>query len=79
MGIASGRICRTCGARFEVRSGGAFYFDLLHCTTCGESKHVRHEELGEIHLRFVKGWPVHMRLPGRGWTAGSSAGIRANP
>lgn len=55
MGIASGYICRTCGARFEVRSGGGFFVDLLHCDTCGESKHVRHEELGEIHHRFVKG------------------------
>jgi DNA-directed RNA polymerase subunit RPC12/RpoP len=32
MGSASGYICRTCGAKFQVRSGG-FFFDLLHCDT----------------------------------------------
>lgn len=57
MGNASGYICRTCGARFQARSGGGFFFDLLHCDTCGEAKSVGHQELGDIHLRFVKGLP----------------------
>ena len=57
MGSASGYICRTCGGRFQVRSGGGFYFDLLHCDTCGEVKSITHQELGDIHLGFVKGLP----------------------
>ena len=57
MGSASGYLCRTCGTRFRVRSGGGFYFDLLHCDTCGKAKNIGHQELGEIHLRFVKGLP----------------------
>ena len=73
MGSASGYICRTCGARFQVRSGGGFFFDLLHCDTCGEAKSVGHQELGDIHLRFVKASRGRTRLPGRKWTAASTA------
>jgi hypothetical protein len=57
MGSRSGFICRACGARFAVSSGGGFYFDLLHCDTCGASRSVGHRELGDIHLSFVKGLP----------------------
>jgi hypothetical protein len=57
MGSASGHICRACGTRFTLRSGGGFYFDLLHCNTCGEAKSVGHQELGDVHLGFVKGLP----------------------
>ena len=39
------------------RIGGGFFFDLLHCDTCGKAQSVSHEELGEIHLGFVKGLP----------------------
>jgi hypothetical protein len=57
MGTSTGYICRPCGERFSPRFGGGFFFDLLHCATCGEERGVRHEDLGEIHLRFVKGLP----------------------
>jgi hypothetical protein len=30
-------------------------FDLLHCDTCGRPRSVGHEDLGDIHLGFVKG------------------------
>ena len=55
MGHATGFICTTCDARFRVRVGGGFFFDLLHCDACGAAKGVSHQDLGEIHLRFVKG------------------------
>lgn len=55
MGSQSGHICRRCGAHFSVQYGGGFMFDLLHCGRCGQAKSVRHQELGDIHLRFVKG------------------------
>lgn len=57
MGSTSGYICRTCGARFTINDGGGFFFDLLHCDTCGKAKSVGHEELGAIHLGYVKGLP----------------------
>lgn len=40
-----------------AKGGGGFFFDLLHCDTCGSTRSVGHEELGDIHLRFVKGLP----------------------
>ena len=57
MGSASGYICRSCDARFSVREGGGFFFDLLHCETCGATTSVSHQDLGDIHLGFVKGLP----------------------
>ena len=49
--------CLDCGRRFMVDSGGGFRFHLLHCDTCGKTKSVRFEELGLIHLRYLKGLP----------------------
>jgi hypothetical protein len=40
-----------------ARDGGGFMFDLLHCDTCGATTSVSHQELGDIHLGFVKGLP----------------------
>ena len=57
MGSATSYICRTCGTHFMASDGGGFMFDLLHCDTCGATKSVSHEELGDIHLGFVKGLP----------------------
>lgn len=57
MGGSSGYICRACGTHFTVRGGGGFTFDQLHCDACGMDRSVSHEELGDIHLRFVKGLP----------------------
>jgi hypothetical protein len=57
MGSASSYICRTCGTHFIARDGGGFLFDLLHCDACGATRSVSHQELGDIHLGFVKGLP----------------------
>ena len=57
MGSASGYICRACGRHFVARSGGGFFFDLLHCDTCGATRSVTHQALGDIHLGYVKGLP----------------------
>jgi hypothetical protein len=57
MGSMTGQICRDCGTHFTARDGGGFFFDLLHCDTCGASQSVSHEDLGDIHLGFVKGLP----------------------
>ena len=55
MGSANSVICRACGKHFQVRSGGGFFFDLLHCDACGRDRSVRHQDLGAAHLGFVKG------------------------
>ena len=55
MGSISGFICNQCGEHFRVRDGGGFFFDMLHCDRCGGAKSVSHQELGDIHLGFVKG------------------------
>ena len=57
MGSSTGHICRSCGTTFIVRTGGGFYFDQLHCDRCGATRGVKHEDMGEIHLRFIKGLP----------------------
>ncbi|MFN8630052.1 MAG: hypothetical protein U0838_06910 [Chloroflexota bacterium] len=55
MGSISIYTCTACGADFRVADGGGFFFDRLHCDACGKSKSVTHRDLGDIHLRFVKG------------------------
>jgi hypothetical protein len=55
MGNATGQICRVCATAFRLRQGGGFFFDLLQCDGCGGTQSVAHEDLGDIHLRFVKG------------------------
>lgn len=55
MGALMSYRCPRCATSFMVASGGGFTFDLLHCETCGMPETVRHEELGEIHLGYVKG------------------------
>ena len=55
MGSITGHVCRTCGAHFTVSTGGGFFFDQLHCEQCGKVKDVGHEDMGDIHLGFVKG------------------------
>ena len=57
MGTAFGVICRQCDHHFMSRLGGGFFFDLLHCEVCGATKSLGHQELGDIHLSYVKGLP----------------------
>ncbi|HNV94486.1 MAG: hypothetical protein APG08_00744 [Candidatus Methanofastidiosum methylothiophilum] len=55
MGCISEAICKDCGTRYEVRMGGGFIVHDLHCDKCGELRCVSFHELGEIHLKFIKG------------------------
>jgi hypothetical protein len=57
MGSSTGWICKDCGSHFTTRHGGGFFFDLLHCDACGRTRNVSHQDLGDIHLGFVKGLP----------------------
>ena len=55
MGRQTSQRCRACGTAFSVRDGGGFFFDELHCDDCGAATSVGHRDLGDIHLRYVKG------------------------
>ena len=58
MGSVTSETCLDCGETFSIRSGGGFVFDRLHCEQCGADKSVGHQELGDTHLRFIKGLKV---------------------
>lgn len=58
MGMRTEHECRSCGTSFEVDEGGGFLFDTLHCDRCGDARSVSHEEMGDIHLRYIKGLDV---------------------
>lgn len=55
MGTEYSAKCKQCGCKFTVSEGGGFFFHLLHCDTCGIDKSISFEELGELHLRYLKG------------------------
>jgi hypothetical protein len=55
MGEATEAQCLDCGTSFSMHHGGGFSFHLLRCDTCGETKSVDFNELGELHLRYLKG------------------------
>ena len=58
MGCINGVICKDCGTKYEIRRGGGFTNHDLHCDKCGELKTVDFWDLGEIHLKFIKGLDI---------------------
>ncbi|MFA8435751.1 MAG: hypothetical protein ACEPOZ_14635 [Marinifilaceae bacterium] len=55
MGHCKRAVCRSCGFHFQVEHGGGFFFHLLRCDQCGETKDIGFDQLGEIHLAYLKG------------------------
>ena len=55
MGMTYRAACQECGHRFKAEVGGGFVYHLLHCTQCGKAKAVSFDELGEVHLQYLKG------------------------
>ena len=72
MGQISSYVCRVCWARFAVSAGGGFFYDLPHCDSCGAHKSVRHHDLGDIFLGYIKGLDVPYTVA----TAGRDRRIR---
>jgi Zn finger protein HypA/HybF involved in hydrogenase expression len=66
--------CNKCGTEFRVREGGGFIFHLLHCDKCGKEKSVKFGELGENHIRFIKG----LDIPYSSVSADSDRSIQEN-
>lgn len=58
MGQQYTAICNACGKRFTVSDGGGFTFHLLHCDACGCERAISFQEIGEPHLRYLKGLHV---------------------
>jgi hypothetical protein len=49
--------CLDCGTTFTVMHGGGFFFHLVRCDKCGRTKSIGFDDLGELHLRYLKGSP----------------------
>jgi len=49
--------CLDCGKSFKVEHGGGFFFHLVRCDKCGKTKSIGFDDLGELHLRYLKGLP----------------------
>jgi hypothetical protein len=47
--------CLDCKGQFSVSEGGGFAFHLLRCEQCGEETSVGFDELGDLHVRYLKG------------------------
>jgi hypothetical protein len=55
MGSEKAATCLNCGDQFTVSDGGGFRFHQLRCVRCGQVRFVGFEELGDLHLRYLKG------------------------
>ena len=58
MGHTVEAICMDCDATTTVEHGGGFTFHLLRCNQCGENKTIDFDELGELHIRYLRGLSV---------------------
>lgn len=50
--------CRECREEFQVSQGGGFTFHVVRCDKCGKPKSIAFDELGELHICFLKGLKV---------------------
>lgn len=58
MGSSYIAICKKCGTKYRISSGGGFIFHKLHCDQCGIEKDISFMELGDLHKRYLKGLKV---------------------
>jgi hypothetical protein len=55
MGTRYWAICNDCRHKFRVDEGGGFFCHLLKCDKCGGDKFISFDELGDVHLGYLKG------------------------
>ena len=55
MGTRRAAKCKDCKGRFTVSHGGGFRFHQLRCERCGRATTIGFQDLGELHLRYLKG------------------------
>ena len=65
MGHRSEVICKKCDADFMFDSGGGFFFHLLKCDSCSKTKNIKFDEIGNLHLRFLKGSNIPYSMAGQ--------------
>ena len=58
MGCVVEAKCLDCGHVFTLERGGGFFFHLVRCDKCGKTKSISFDDLGELHLRYLKGLPA---------------------
>jgi hypothetical protein len=46
-------------------SGGGFFFHLLQCDSCSKTKNIKFDEIGNLHLRFLKGSNIPYSMAGQ--------------
>ena len=57
--------CKTCGHDFVVDHGGGFFFHLLRCDSCSRTKSLDFEEIGELHLQYLKSSDMPYSIAGQ--------------
>ena len=55
--------CCSCNHEFSADEGDGFFFHLLHCETCGQSKTLEFDEIGKIHYDYMRGLLGHAIQP----------------
>lgn len=63
MGIETSHVCRSCGTKFTVPTGGSRKADVLHCDVCGARTYVLHEDVRDLYLRYLKHPKPHLSVP----------------
>ena len=53
MGISFDATCRECGKAFSASRGHGRRFQQLRCDACGDTLLVGHEEIADLHRRFM--------------------------
>ena len=57
MGSIYRATCKSCGHEFHVSEGGGMLFHILRCDRCASEKSMTFDEIGDPHLRYLKGLP----------------------
>lgn len=55
MGTRARAKCLDCKEQFTVSHGGGFMFHQLQCVRCGQATNIGFSDLGDLHLRYLKG------------------------
>ncbi len=63
MGCNVNAKCLDCGNKFNISKGDGFFFHLLRCQLCGETKSIGFEKLGELRLQYLKGLSGPTSIP----------------
>jgi Zn finger protein HypA/HybF involved in hydrogenase expression len=71
--------CRECGKAFKVEKGGGFRFHFLRCDQCGKPKSINFNQLGVLHVRYLKGLDVPYALALRRQEAALKAASTEEP